>query len=575
MRTLVELIRYRATERGEATVHTFLADGERDEQTLTFAQLERSCRRVGALLQTIPGRGERALLLYEPGLHYIIGFFGTQFGGWIPVPAYPPNPTRLARTLPRIRGIIANSRPRVVLTTSNILPLARAMLAQLPECADVQVLATDEIPDDVAEHWRDPELAGEDLAWLQYTSGSTGNPKGVMVSHRNILHNQQLSGDVAAIGERLRMACWLPPYHDMGLIGGIIYPITTGGHSTLMASHHFLARPLRWLHAATRARANQLVGPNFAFKLCVRKVTPAELERIDLSPVEMVWNGAEPIRHEVLAEFAATFGRCGFRHEAFYPCYGLAEATLFVSGGERTAAPVVREFSLAGLERMEALAPAHEDDTCTLVGCGHARPGTEIRIVDPDTLATLPNRRVGEIWVRSDSVAHGYWGMADESHANFEAHTAERDGPFLRTGDLGFLDERELHVTGRIKDLLIIRGRNLYPNDIEDTVATADPAIRPGCVAAFSIERDGEERLVIVGELHRTEQPPDGLALVRAVIAAVVSAHEVRPAIVQLLDKGEVPKTPSGKLQRRLCKAMLGAGELRPIVAWDERDLQC
>jgi acyl-CoA synthetase (AMP-forming)/AMP-acid ligase II len=572
MDTLVELIRHRATERGHATVYTFLVDGEQSEQTLSFAQLEQACRRVGALLQTIPGRGERALLLYEPGLHYIVGFFGTQFAGWVPVPAYPPNPTRLARTLPRIRGIIANSRPKVVLTTSNILPLAKAMLAQLPEGADIQVFATDAIPDDAAQSWRDPELRSEDLAWLQYTSGSTGNPKGVMVSHRNVLHNQQLSGDAAAIGERLRMACWLPPYHDMGLVGGIIYPCTTGGHSTLMASHHFLARPLRWLHAATRAQANQLVGPNFAFKLCVRKVTPAELERIDLSNVEMVWNGAEPIREEVLAEFSATFGRCGFRREAFYPCYGLAEATLFVSGGERTAAPVVRPFSLAGLERMEAVAPTHEADTCTLVGCGHAPPSTKIRIVDPDTLATLPNRRVGEIWVSSDSVARGYWAMPDESQANFHARTAEGDGPFLRTGDLGFLDERELYVTGRIKDLLIIRGRNLYPHDIEDTVAAAHGAIRPGCVAAFSIERDGEERLAIVGELQPTEHPLDGPALVRAVIAAVVSAHEVRPAIVQLLDKGEIPKTPSGKLQRRLCKTMLGAGELRPVIAWDERD---
>jgi acyl-CoA synthetase (AMP-forming)/AMP-acid ligase II len=569
--TINELIRTRAAEHGERVAYTFLVDGERDERTLDFATLDRLGRRVGGLLQDIPGRGERALLLYEPGIHYIVGYFGTQLGGWIPVPAYPPNPLRLARTLPRIQGILRDAQPKVVLTTSNIRPIAEAMLAQLPEGRGIRVLSTDDAPESLEQAWRDPDVRGEDIAWLQYTSGSTGHPKGVMVSHRNLLHNQSLSAAAAGIGDRLRMACWLPPYHDMGLIGGIVWPVFTGGHSTLMAPGHFLARPLRWLHAVTRARANQIVGPNFAYKLCTRKATPADLAALDLSTLEMAWNGAEPIRREVLYEFVETFAVCGFRREAFYPCYGLAEATLFVTGGERRASPVVGEFSIAGLERGQACDPIDDADRTTLVGCGQAPPETEVRIVDPDTLASLPERTVGEIWVASASVGQGYWRLPDESAASFRASTVEGRSPFLRTGDLGFLTGRELHVTGRIKDLLIIRGRNLYPHDLEQTVAAASPEIRPGCVAAFSLERESEEKLAIVAEVDGRPSS-DAVAILRAVIERITAMHEVRPALVVLVEKGAVPKTPSGKLQRRLCRTMLGAGELQPVARWDERD---
>jgi amino acid adenylation domain-containing protein len=622
---LVELLRERARTAPEQPAYCFLVDGEEKEAHLTYAELDRRARALGAVLQRLGAADERALLLYPPGLDYIAAFFGCLYAGAVAVPAYPPRPNRPS---PRLRSIADNASPRILLTVSALRPLLERMM---PAPAGSEWLATDDpanlgAPGD----WRDPGVEPATLAFLQYTSGSTAAPKGVMLSHANLLHNLELIRVCFAQTARERTVIWLPPYHDMGLIGGILEPLYAGYPVTLMSPMAFLQQPLRWLRAISRTRATTSGGPNFAYDLCVRKINEEQRRELDLSSWSLAFNGAEPIRPDTLERFAAAFSSCGFRRESFYPCYGLAEATLLASGGRRLGGAVVRSFAASELDRHRAVPVPAAPGQRTLVGCGgpaDPRSGEPaVAIVRPDSAEPCAPDEVGEIWLQGPSVAQGYWRQPEETARVFQARLAAPagpspttlapredlpphsegvaagpclrtgdlpphpgtvpagpylrtgdlpphpgtvpTGPYLRTGDLGFISGGELFVTGRLKDLIILRGRNHYPQDIELTVERSHPGLRPGCGAAFAVEAEGEERLVVAQELHREHRQSDAAAIVEAIRRAVADEHEVAPDAVVLLAPATIPKTSSGKIQRHACRAGFLAGTLDAIVNW-------
>ena len=566
--TLIDLVQARASERPDRCVYTFLLDGEEEGPRLTYAELDTRARAIAALLARSGTPGDRALLLYPPGLDFITAFFGALYAGMIAVPAYPPGSKR---TLPRLRAIYRDAQPTVALTTEANRDRFAKAAARLPELAEIRWLTTDTVADASADEWRPPSLGGDPIAFLQYTSGSTADPKGVSVSHGNLLHNEEMIRQAFGQSPESVIVGWLPLYHDMGLIGNVLQPLYVGATCVLMSPAAFLQQPRRWLAAIGRYRATTSGGPNFAYDLCVRRIDASEKAGLDLSSWRLAFNGAEPVRSHTLERFAREFAVCGFEAEAFYPCYGLAEATLFVSGRSRVPAPlpVHETFSEAALEshRAEAALPSAGR---TLVGCGQAWLGQEVAIADPESCRRLAEDAVGEIWVAGPSVARGYWRQPEVTARDFGARLAgETDaGEFLRTGDLGFLHDGELFITGRLKDLLIVRGRNHYPQDIELTAEESHEALRPGCSAAFAV--DDDERLVVALEVERramaaTRGAAAAETVADAVRQAVAEAHEVQIHEVVLLRFGAIPKTSSGKIQRHACRDAYLGGTLPAI----------
>ena len=570
--TLVEILRWRALHQPNRLAYTFLLDGETEEVHLTYADLDQQARAIGAWLQSLEAYGERALLVYPPGLEFIAGFFGCLYAGVVAIPVYPPHSPRLDKSLPKFRAIANDAQPVVALTSSALLTLAENIRAQAPDLQALPWIATDTIPVSLAENWQQPALSSTSLAFFQYTSGSTAAPKGVMLTHSNVLHNSALIEHYFEHTAESRGVIWLPLYHDMGLIGGVIQPLYAGFPVTLMSPISFVQAPRRWLQAISRTRATTSGGPTFAFDLCVSKITPEQRATLDLSSWDMAFTGAEQIHYETLERFVEVFGPCGFRRETFYPGYGLAEATVFVSGGSKAASPIFLPVQSAALEHNRMVAACTGDDGArTFVGCGKTLGDQQIVIVHPETLTRCSPDEVGEIWVSGPSVAQGYWNRPEDTERTFRAYLADTgEGPFLRTGDLGFLKDGELFVTGRLKDLIIVDGRNYYPQDIELTVEQSHPSLRPGCCAAFSVDVTGKERLVILAEVERRYQPkrqqlPLTSEIVQAIRRVVGEHHELRVHTVSLLKPGAIPRTSSGKIQRHACRANFLTGSLDVI----------
>jgi amino acid adenylation domain-containing protein len=546
--SLVELLRARATQKPEHRVYTFLADGEHVTACLTFAELDCRARAVAALLQREGLSGERALLLFPSGLDFIVALFGCFYAGTLAVPAYPP---RSAHAFGKVQAILSDARARAILADSSSLLRARRWLEQSQTCGHVRLLATDDLKADQAAQWREPTVGADTPALLQYTSGSTAAPKGVVVSHGNLLHNEKLIRAAFGQSESSVVVGWLPLYHDMGLIGNALQPLYVGASCVLMPPLAFLQRPVRWLECISRYRATTSGGPNFAYELCIQKIPPAARQSLDLSSWEVAFNGAEPVRADTLARFAAAFAPCGFRRSAFHPCYGLAEATLMVSGGRPKG---------------------DQKKSRSAVGCGRLGDGVRVAVVTPDTRRRREPGREGEIWVQSPSVAQGYWGRHDVSEKVFRARLADDDeGTFLRTGDLGFFDGDELFITGRLKELIIIRGRNHHPHDIELTVERSHPAFLPGSGVAFSVEAEDGESLVVVHELKRRAEG-EAAAAVEAARRAVVEEHEIRLHEIVLVRAGTIPRTTSGKVRRFACRERYLSRALRTVcrVAADD-----
>ncbi|HET7288707.1 MAG TPA: AMP-binding protein, partial [Pyrinomonadaceae bacterium] len=563
--TLVELLRWRAQHESAQLAHTFITD-EVTEITLTYEQLDQQARRIAARLQSINAKGERVLLLYPPGLEFIAAFFGCLYAGAIAVPVYPP---RRNRNLLRLLAIVKDSEASIAMTTGTILERMKPWFAETPQLNYIRWIASDSVEEHFEHDWREPEVETSSLAFLQYTSGSTGKPKGVMLTHENLLFNASLV--YAAVDHKPgdRYVSWLPTFHDMGFMAGILQPLYGGFDSVLMSPASFLQRPLSWLEAITHYRATTSGAPNFAYELCVRKTTAEQRATLDLSSWTVAFNGAEPIRPETMERFVEAFEPCGFRREAFYPCYGLAEATLMVSGSVKKNVPVSKQVNAKALMDHRVVDSTDSGENVrVLVGCGRNLGSQQIVTVHPDTLVECAPGEVGEIWVKGTSVAQGYWRKPELTEETFRARLAStREGPFLRTGDLGFIDEGELFVTGRLKDLVIIRGFNHYPQDIELTVEKCHRALRPGCGAAFAVEADGEERLVVVYEIdQRQEVELDGLR--ERIISAIAEEHELQTYAVVFIAQGSVPKTSSGKIQRHACHAGFLKQSLDVVAEW-------
>jgi thioester reductase-like protein len=560
-RTLGELLRQRAERTPEARAFTFLSDGETEAEALTYAELDRRASAIAARLQALGGAGERALLLYPPGLDFISAFFGCLYASTVAVPVIPPSLNGDELGLMRMRGIAQNARVRFLLTTEAIAELAPALMPDAAELAQCQWLATDAVARE--EPGRLAPSVREGLAFLQYTSGSTSSPKGVMVSHANLLHNLAYIHDAEGNGPDCVFVSWLPVYHDMGLIEATLGPLFGGNPAYVMPPGAFLQRPARWLEAISRYGATNSGGPNFAYELCLRKISSEERERLDLSRWRMAYNGAEPIRQDTLERFVRTFAPQGIRWESMHTVYGLAEATVLVSGHLREGAPSCVRVDSASLRGGMAAEPeTPEAPASLLVSSGETRHGVEVLIVDPHTHERCAERRVGEIWVAGPSVTGGYWENPEATARTFQARLGDGAGPYLRTGDLGFQLDGELFVTGRIKDVIIIRGKNHYPQDLERTVEQSHPAIRPGCAAAFSLEQDGEERVAVVAEAEprKLVEPETLETVIRRIRTEVAARHGLALHAVSLIPPRTISKTSSGKLQRFACREAFLAG---------------
>ena len=577
--TLVDVLRNRAMEQPHQTIYNFLVDGETEQISLTYGQLEQKAKAIAAYLQSVCSPQDRVLLLFPAGLDYITAFFGCLYAGVIAIPAYPPRPNR---SLNRIYNILQNAQTNIALTTSETVQSLSRQLENTPELQDLRWITTDTIDNDLATYWHEPHLDEDSIAFLQYTSGSTAEPKGVKIAYRNLLHNLEAIHRCFRHSTQSRGVIWLPPYHDMGLIGGVLQPLFGDFPVTLMSPLMFLQNPLRWLKAISRDRATTSGGPNFAYDMCVRKFKPEQLRGLDLSSWQVAFNGAEPINHETLNSFAETFAPYGFNYSAFYPCYGMAEATLIISGGSKNTAVVTKTVRGKALEQNKiAIADDKEPHPHTLVSCGRSLFDQKLAIANPETLVSCNAGEVGEIWVSGASIAQGYWRQPQISEATFNAYLKDtNEGPFLRTGDLGFISEGELFFTGRLKDMIVIKGRNHYPQDIEKTVQETTSWIRPSCVASFSIELQGEEKLVVLAEVERTywsknrSKDSNGSTakdmisvkdLTQLIRREISKNHDLQTHSTLLLKPGSLPKTSSGKIQRHACRAEFLANNLEGL----------
>ena len=566
--TLVDLLMRRATLSGDQRAFTFLVDGDTQALHVTYRQLDQQARSIAATLRSFGAAGQRAVLLYPPGLDYIAAFFGCLYAGVVAVPAYPPQRKRM---LPRLQAILPDCEPAVALSSAPVRTALERLCGDdeaLRHLKTLQWLDSDAICPGRESDWQRPAITERTLAFLQYTSGSTGTPKGVMLTHRNLLHNQRVIQSGFGHSSQTIVVGWLPLYHDMGLIGNVFQPLYLGVPGILMSPYHFLQQPLRWLAAISRYRATTSGGPNFAYDLCARRITAEQRATLDLSCWQVAFNGAEPVRARTLERFVEFFRPCGFRREAFYPCYGLAEATLMVSGGVPGAPPVLCRVRQTALEQHAALEAGEEDGKVQmLVSSGTAQRDQQILIVHPGSLMPCPEGEIGEVWISGPSVAQGYWRREEDSAQTFHARVHDNGrGTWLRTGDLGFMRGGHLFVTGRLKDLIIIRGRNLYPHDIEMTVEQCHPALRPGSGAAFSVEVHEEEQLVVVQEVDpRTTADVNGMAA--AIRRAVAEQHDIQVHTVVLIKHGSLPKTSSGKVQRGACRTRFLTHSLESIGA--------
>ena len=563
---LISVLEHWATHQPDQTAFIF-TDVESHEQTLSFSQLWDEVRSLAGYLQVRcrVQRGDRVLLLYPPSMDFVIGFMACHAAGAIAVPAYPPRRNRKAS---RIRSIVVDADARWALSTQSVVQQMTGD-QQHDDLIGVRLLGTDDPSCKDGSKWRRPKLNPDSLAVLQYTSGSTGSPKGVMLTHGNLIANAELIFHAFEPTASISGMSWLPTYHDMGLIGGVVMPLFAGKPNVLTSPMTFLQRPVRWLQAISKYRVTISGGPNFAYQLCVDKVQDRELEGIDLSTWEIAFNGAEPIRGSTLDAFAERFAQCGFRRSAFLPCYGMAETTLIITGGPNETRPVLQTFDAGELVE-NRVRPVVDGATEArqLVGCGQVLPDETVLIVDPKTFQTLPKDEIGEIWVQSPSVGRGYYQRAEETQRTFDAFTADGEGPFLRTGDLGFLYEGQLFVSGRLKDMIVVRGVNRYPQDIEETVERACDVIQAGSVAAFAMDDgEGREQLAIVAETQRIRDV-DWDSQIQAIRRAVTEEHELPPDAVYLVRNSSVPKTSSGKIQRHACLHAVRDNELKLIARW-------
>jgi len=555
--SMVDLLRRRAAEQAGDPAYIFLSERGVEEAQLTFGELYRRAGVVAAHLARRLQPGDRALLMFPPGLDFIVAFFGCLRAGVIAAPMMPPRRTSMRDSS---ENIIADCTPGIALTTNSLVDNRTDIVERLRH-ANLEWIAVDSLQwTEAAESLAVLAPTRDDIAFLQYTSGSTSAPKGVMVTHGNLLENLEMIRIALGNTRRSTYAAWIPFYHDMGLVLNVLETFYLGALNVVLSPTSFVQRPLTWLRAISKYRAEVSSAPNFAFDLCVSRFRPDQMEGVDLSCWKLAFNAAEPVRAATIEQFAAKFAPYGFDPRTMYPAYGMAEATLLISGGRRGGEVVTRAVSGEALQRGVIVAPGSDEDARVVVGCGRHLVGEEIAIVDPDSRQRLAADAIGEIWVRGANVAVGYWQNPAATAATFAATIAgEGEGRWLRTGDLGFLDGAgEIYITGRIKDVIIIYGNNHYPQDIEATMQSVDPALRPSCGVAFSyVDGRGLEKLVLVQEVERTHRHQiSTVEIEKRIRAAISNEHDIAVHEIVLIRPGSIPKTTSGKIQRNLTRQL-------------------
>ncbi|MGV0627753.1 fatty acyl-AMP ligase [Mycolicibacter minnesotensis] len=576
--TLVDLLQQQTARFTDTPAFIFCPEGDAEEGRVTYRELDRRARVIAQSLLNQGAAGERVLVLCRPGVDSVAGLFGCFYAGAIAVPVDEHWPIR------RIETVVPEADARFALATAKTQAKMKSAVDGLSSGPKLTWLAMDEFSDDGSD-WEPQGIEADSLAMIQYTSGSTGVPKGCVLTHRNYLSNLEImrwalnpADDAPVMNSPISGVSWLPQYHDMGFVGGILGTIYGGRSTVLMSPSAFLMRPIRWMQAISRFQATITAAPNFAYEACVKRSTPEERAALDLSSLSIAVVGAGPISAETLRSFTETFAPAGFRPEAFLPAYGLAEATLGVSGKSESPVPVVRHFDRTALteDRVVEIAAeaATSEATVPLVGCGPKSEILDVRIVDAETRLPRTAEEVGEIWVSGPSVGVGYWGRPEETEHAFGAHLADTgEGPFLRSGDLGFFREGELYVTGRCKDLMTINGFSHYPNDIELTVQACHPALMPSRGAVFQLptERHAPEYMVVVQEVHHHEAVGVDLGeLIESVRAAIRAHHGIDAQAVMLLKPMRIPTTTSGKIQRSACRDRYVAGDLVALAHWQE-----
>jgi acyl-CoA synthetase (AMP-forming)/AMP-acid ligase II len=563
--SLVDLITRRAVEQHDERGYVFLSDKGDEEAALTFGELHRRAMAVAAQLRESGSPGERALLLFGAGLDFIIAYFGCVLAGVIAVPMMLP---RRNSSLGSSASIVANAGPRFLMTNERVQSTRPDVIERF-SAPQRHWIITEQVAAMNAASPRLPMLRPDDIAFLQYTSGSTSDPKGVMVTHRNLIENLEMMRQALGNTRQSTYASWIPLYHDMGLIANVLQSLYVGSLCVLLAPMTFLQRPSSWLRAIHRYRAEVAGAPNFAFDLCVQRFRADQMRDVDLSSWKVAFNGAEPVRADTIERFAATFAPYGFDRRAMNPQYGMAEATVMVSAGPRLAGPVIRTVGLDAFRHNEIAPPAGERDKHRMVGCGRSVIGGRLAIVHPATRHLIGADRIGEIWVSGPHVSKGYWQNPDATRATLDARIEGDPGDecWLRTGDLGFMDESgELFITGRAKDMIIVRGINYYPQDIESTVYNSHPALRRHFGAVFSVPDESGEKLVLVQEVERTQRRGLDTEEIKACIReAVANEHEIALDSIVLIPPGEIPKTTSGKIQRSLTRQMWLQNSFEPI----------
>ena len=577
--TPVHVLLDRSTKQPQKIAYTFLADGENESGSCTYEELDLQAKAIAAQILTKVNPGDRALLVYPytAGLEFIAGFLGCLYAGVIAVTDYPK---QHIKSLHQYQDRIVDCQAAIALTTQEFVERVKGQLRSNPGMAlklkALPWIATDKVDLEMAKQWQKPDIDGNTLAYLQYTSGSTGQPKGVMITHGNIIHNSEVIYQAFGHHDNTKILMWLPMFHDMGLIGGVMQPLYTGLPAVLMSPIALAQKPFLWLKAISKYKITTSGGPNFAYDLLCQKITDEQRASIDLSHWSVAFSGAEPVRAQTLEKFAELYKSCGFKKEAFYPCYGMAESTLFITGINPGEYPTVTYLDSKALTEDKVVAVAADDPNAKpVVSCGHTWLGDEVIIVDPETKIERDSDRVGEIWTTGKGIGVGYWQREEQTESTFKATLANNpDKTYLRTGDLGFIKNGELYITGRIKDMMILWGRNHYPQHIEETVETCHPALRPNYGAAFSVDVGGEEQLVIAHEINRTDlRKLNAEEVIGAIRLTVGEQNLANVFAVALLKTGSIPKTSSGKIQRRACQSMFLDGSLNTVAQWQQSEI--
>jgi acyl-CoA synthetase (AMP-forming)/AMP-acid ligase II len=565
--SFVELLQLKAQEQPKDLAFTYLNENGGQEATLSFHELNCRAKAVGGYLQSVAKPGERVLLFFPSGLDFIVSFFGCLYAGLIAIPVFPG---KREVSLKNIQRIILDAQVTVCLTNKPIYLKINNFHFQNTHLTNLPWKLIEDLAYQNEFDWDQPTIHKNDLALLQYTSGSTGHPKGVMVSHENLISNSEMIRVGFEHTKETVFVGWLPLFHDMGLVGNVLQPLYLGIHSVLMAPSTFVANPFLWLQAISKYRGTTSGGPNFSYDLCANKITPEEAATLDLSSWENAFIGAEPIFACTMEKFHQTFKPCGFRWDAFYPCYGMAEATLFISGGKKSDPPTLHKTKKNEFKDSSGISPAEDKKMeKTYIGCGKTWLDQEALVVDPETLLPCSENQEGEVWVRGDNVTQGYWNQPLETNKTFNNFVDDGRGPYLRTGDLAFINQGELFITGRIKDIIIINGRNHYPQDIEKTVERSHPSIRMHSIAAFSVEKETSERLAIGCEVKRKYvRNYDFEEIYCSIRTAIFENHAIDTTAIVLLKPGSIPKTSSNKIKRGLCRKYFSNGGFNKIGQW-------